>query len=105
MRERSDWMGRLNLYDTSSSTVNHQLQLTGGAVANLLSGNNQSQLCEHPQCETVGVLWLWQDEFYADILVGVQYDNGGLNRWGGGKVLCSPMSRAGYWLGGLSERQ
>lgn len=32
MRERSDWIGRLNLYDTSSSTENHQLQLTCGAV-------------------------------------------------------------------------
>lgn len=48
MRERSDWMGRLNLYDTSSSTVNHQLQLTGGAVANLLSGNNKANCVNIP---------------------------------------------------------
>lgn len=27
----------------------------------------------------------------------------GLNRWGGGKVLCSPESRAGNWLGGTSK--
>lgn len=86
--------------------MNHQLLLKLAAVDTHLSSNsNQSK----PAIQTSSVRVSGRAVAVAGrILHGVLV--GGwcaysmalcvLNRWGGGKVLCSPWSRAGNWLGG-----